>query len=125
MSNEVIWIAQVVLALLFLAAGTMKLTRPLDKLSEMMPWVNDFPPAIVRTIGALELLAAIGLVVPGLTGILPWLTPLAAAGLVLTMLGAIATHVRRNEVVPMAIVNVVLLLVALFVAYGRFAAVPL
>jgi hypothetical protein len=67
----------------------------------------------------LEVLGAIGLIVPLLTGILPWLTPLAAIGLVLTMLGAMATHLRRGENQMLA-VNLVLLLAA-FVAYGRFA----
>ena len=125
MSNEAIWIAQVLLALLFLAAGFMKLTQPREKLSQQMGWVNDFSPSTVKAIGALEVLGALGLVLPALTGILPLLTPLAAVGLVLTMIGAIATHVRRNEVMPIVIVNVVLLLLAAFVAYGRFVAVPL
>jgi hypothetical protein len=61
----------------------------------------------------------IGLVAPMLTGILPWLTPIAAGGLVLTMLGAMATHLRRGEN-QMIVVNLALLLLAAFVAYGRF-----
>jgi hypothetical protein len=64
---------------------------------------------------------AIGLILPLLTGILPWLTPVAAAGLVLTMLGAMATHIRRHEN-QMLVVNLVLLSLAAFVAYGRLAA---
>ena len=85
---------------------------------------RGFPQNIVKTIGSLELLAAIGLILPALTKILPILTPLAATGLVLTMIGASLTHFRRKEY-PMIGVNLVLLALAAFVAYGRFIAVPL
>ncbi len=64
-----------------------------------------------------------GLVLPMVTGILPWLTPLAAVGLVLTMIGAVLTHLRRNEI-PMIVGNVVLLILAAVVVYGRFVALP-
>jgi VIT1/CCC1 family predicted Fe2+/Mn2+ transporter len=103
----------------------MKLTQPYDKLKARMGWVNDFSPSIVKAIGAVELLGALGLVLPSVTGILPWLTPLAAAGLVLDMLGAITTHIRRHEVMPYVAANLVLLILAAVVAYGRFAIVPL
>lgn len=119
-----LWVVQVLLALLFLAAGLTKLTQPKEKLVTNLKWVEDFEPNIVKGIGLLELLAAIGLIIPAVTRILPVLTPLAAAGLVAIMLGAIATHLRRGEA-PIAIFNVVLLLLAVFVAYGRFALVPL
>jgi uncharacterized membrane protein YphA (DoxX/SURF4 family) len=121
--NEVLWIVQILLALGFLMAGFMKATQPLDKLSKMMGWINDFPPTIVRVIGVLEILAGIGLIVPMLTNIVPILTPLAAVGLVLTMIGAMITHVRRGEYSRLG-VNVVFLLMAAFVAYGRFVALP-
>ncbi len=119
--NIALWIVQALLALAFGMAGIMKLTQPKEKLVGQMAWVEDFTPTIVKLIGTLELLGAIGLILPLLTGILPWLTPLAAVGLVLTMLGAMATHVRRREY-QMLVVNLVLLLLAAFVAYGRFAA---
>ncbi|MEP7284467.1 MAG: DoxX family protein [Chloroflexota bacterium] len=122
--NIVIWIVQILLALAFGMAGILKTTQPLDKLSERMGWVKDFPPAIVRLIGTLELLAAIGLILPALTGILPILTPLAAVGLVLTMIGAALTHARRGEYSGIG-ANIILLLLAAFVVYGRFVAVPL
>jgi hypothetical protein len=88
-----------------------------------MAWVEDFSRGAVHIIGALEVLGAIGLVLPALTGILPWLTPLAALGLVLTMIGAALTHLRRSEysVIP---VPAVLLILAAFVAYGRFFVLP-
>jgi uncharacterized membrane protein YphA (DoxX/SURF4 family) len=119
--NIALWIVQALLALAFGMAGLMKLTQPKAKLATQMAWVEDFAPNTVKLIGTLELLGAIGLILPLLTGILPWLTPLAAAGLVLTMLGAMATHIRRHEN-QMLIVNAVLLLLAVCVAYGRFVA---
>lgn len=122
--NIIVWILQVVLALLFGMAGTMKLTQPKAKLATQMGWVEDFSQGTVRMIGGLELLGAIGLILPALTGILSFLTPLAALGLAVTMLGAMLTHFRRNEY-PMIGVNLVLLLLAAFVVYGRFVAVPL
>jgi uncharacterized membrane protein YphA (DoxX/SURF4 family) len=122
--NIVLWILQVVLALAFGMAGISKLTQPKEKLAAQMGWVEDFSQGTVRLIGLVELLGAIGLILPALTGILPILTPLAALGLVLVMVGAILTHQRRKET-PMMAVNLVLLLLAAFVAYARFVAVPL
>lgn len=122
--NTAIWIVQILLALAFGMSGFMKLTQPREKLATNMGWVNDFAPNIVKTIGGLELLAAIGLILPALTGILPILTPLAAVGLILTMLGASLTHFRRGEM-PVIAINLVLLALAAFVVYGRFVAVPL
>jgi uncharacterized membrane protein YphA (DoxX/SURF4 family) len=122
--NIAIWIVQILLALAFGMSGFMKLTQPREKLAANMGWVNDFAPNIVKTIGGLELLAAIGLILPALTGILPILTPVAALGLILTMIGAMLTHFRRGEMSVIAI-NLVLVLLAAFVVYGRFVAVPL
>jgi uncharacterized membrane protein YphA (DoxX/SURF4 family) len=117
--NIGLWVVQALLALAFGMAGIMKSTQPKEKLVGQMKWVEDFSPTIVKIVGVLELLAAIGLIAPMLTGILSWLTPLAAVGLVLTMIGAIYTHIRRKENQTIGI-NVVLLLLAAFVAYGRF-----
>lgn len=122
--NTAIWVVQILLALAFLMAGFAKMTQPIEKLAQRMGYVNDFPPIVIRLIGAAEVLASIGLVLPALTGIVPTLTPLAASGLVLVMLGAMATHFRRKEYPGIAI-NLVLLALAAFVAYGRFVAVPL
>jgi len=121
--NIALWVIQVILALAFAMSGIAKLSQPKEKLAEQMPWVNDFSQNTVRIIGALELLAAIGLILPAVTGILTFLTPLAALGLVLVMLGAIVTHLGRNEY-PMVGVNVVLLILALIVVYGRFVSHP-
>lgn len=117
--NIAIWIVQALLALAFLAAGLMKLTQPKEKLATNMAWVNDFSLSNIRLIGLLELLGALGLVLPQLTGILPWLTPVAAVGLVLTMIGAAITHARRKETSQIG-VNVVLLALAALVAVVRF-----
>lgn len=121
--NIVIWIVQGLLAAMFLMAGIMKATQPKEKLSKNMTWVNDVSANNVKLIGVLEILAAIGLVLPQVTGILPWLTPLAAIGLMLTMIGAILVHAKRSENSAIGI-NLVLLLLAAFVAYGRFMLIP-
>ena len=122
--NITLWVVQILLALAFVMAGIMKVTQPVDRLEARMGWVKDVGPRGVRLIGTLEILGAIGLIFPAVTGILPWLTPLAATGLVLTMIGAMITHGRRGEYSQIGI-NVVLLLLALFVAYGRFVIVPI
>ena len=118
-----LWVIQGLLAVAFLGAGAMKLSQPKEKLAQNMGWVEDFSQPAVRLIGAVEVFGAVGLVLPALTGILPWLTPLAALGLVLTMVGAALTHLRRKEYGNIA-VNVVLLVLAAFVAYGRFFVLP-
>ena len=117
--NVTLWIIQGVLAAMFAFAGFLKATKPKDSLAEQMPWVEDFSPGTVRLIGILELAAAIGLVLPALTGIATVLTPLAATGLAVQMVLAAATHVRRRELSNIA-VNAVLLALAVVVAWGRF-----
>ena len=117
--NIILWIAQGLLALAFTAAGLMKLTQPIDAMREKMPFVDDLGVGAIRLIGLLELLGAIGVVLPWLLGVAPWLTPLAALGLALTMAGAAVVHLRRHEPV---VVNAVLFALAVFVAWGRWAA---
>lgn len=117
--NVVLWILQILLALAFAASGALKLTRPREQLAERMGWVDDFSAGTVRLIGALEVLAALGLILPRATGIAPVLTPLAALGLVALMIGAAVVHARRREY-PMIAINVVLLVLAAIVAWGRF-----
>ena len=117
--NIALWIVAVVLAVAFGAAGSMKLTTPKEALAERMDWVEDFSERTVKLIGAVEVLGAIGLVLPAALDIAPVLTPLAASGLALTMVLAAVTHARRKEY-PMIGVNVVLGGLALFVAIMRF-----
>lgn len=118
--NILLWVLQLLLALIFLMAGMMKLRQSKEEMAERMAWVEDFSQQTIRIIGVLEVLGALGMVLPWATGILPWLTPVAAIGLALTMLGAIATHIKRKEYAMMGM-NVVLLIMAVVVAYGRFA----
>jgi len=116
-----LWIAQILLALAFGVAGTLKLSQPRAKLAENMGWVEDYSAGFVKFVGAVEVLGALGLILPGLTGIAPILTPLAATGLALEQVGAAIVHVRRRE--PRFIIgNFVLASVAAFVAWGRFGA---
>ncbi len=122
--NIAIWIAQILLALVCAGSGISKLVQPYEKLAARMAYVNDFTPGAMRAIGTLEVLGAIGVQYPAWTGILPWLTPLAAGGLAVNMGGALSTHLRRKEY-PMIVVNLVLLALAAFVMYGRLVVVPL
>lgn len=122
--NIALWVVQILLALAFGAAGIMKSTQPIKRLAANMGWVNDLVPWNVRLIGILEILGAIGLILPAVTGIWSWLTPVAAIGLVLTMVGAMIVHGRRGEFSRIWF-NVVLLALAAFVVFGRFVAVPL
>lgn len=116
--NTIIWVAQIVLGLAFIGAGFVKSTQSRAKLQPNMPYVEDFSDGQIKGIGILELLGGLGLILPSVTGILPWLTPLAAAGLVIIMVGAVYTHWRRNEM-PTAAPSIVLLALSLFVLYGR------
>lgn len=126
--NIALWILPGLLAVMFLMAGMMKATKSKDELKEAagenMAWVDSVSASNVRLIGILEVLIALGLVLPHLTGILPWLTPLAAVGLVCTMIGAAALHVQRGDGAQAIVTNLVLLLLAAFVAYGRFVLIP-
>jgi uncharacterized membrane protein YphA (DoxX/SURF4 family) len=117
--NAFIWILQVALAAMFLMAGAMKMMQPKDKIQENMAWVEDFDGSHIRAIGLLEVLAAIGLVLPGLFNVIPGVTPWAALGLVLLMIGAAVVHARRQEW-PYLGLNVMLLILAAIVVWGRF-----
>ena len=118
--NIALWIAAGVLAVAFLAAGGVKVSTPRAKLQERMAWVEDFTDGQVKAIGAVELLGAIGVVVPGILKIVPILVPLAATGLAITMVLAFVMHARRGEAKESLGANLVLLALALFVAWGRF-----
>lgn len=119
--NIVLWIAAFVLAAVFAGAGFMKLTQSKAQIvaTPRMGWAESFPPGLIKTIGALEVLAAIGLILPALIDVATVVVPLAATGLVLMMVGAATVHGRRREYQSVAM-NLVLLLLAAFVAWGRF-----
>jgi hypothetical protein len=116
-----LWIVQGLLALLFLWAGGIKLVLPLEQLTGQMP--VPLPGWFLRFIGVAEALGAIGLVLPGLLGIRPGLTPLAAAGLVIIMIGATGLGLAAGDV-AMSLIPLVVGLLAAFVAYGRWRLVP-
>ncbi|KQO96599.1 DoxX family protein [Leifsonia sp. Leaf264] len=92
-----LWIVTGLLAILFVAAGAMKTVRSRAALQPQMAYVEDFSDGQVKTIGILEVLGGIGLVLPMALGILPWLTPLAAFALFITMVAAFFVHLRRGE----------------------------
>ena len=118
--NIVLWIIAGLLALAFLAAGAMKLAKSRAQLAESgMAWTEDFSDSQVKLIGLVEVLGALGLILPAALGIAEILTPLAAAGLALTMLGATAVHARRGERSNIP-VTLVLAALAAFVAVMRF-----
>ena len=117
--NVFLWILQIVLAAMFALAGVQKSTQPKEKLVTRLPWVEDFSLGTVRLIGIVELLGAIGLVLPAALDIAPVLTPLAATGLAIVMALAVNTHRRRHEPSGMAL-TAALLVAALVVAWGRF-----
>jgi hypothetical protein len=118
--NKALWIVQVVLACLFLLSGGMKLVLPLEKLAGPVA----LPGLFLRFIGVCEVLGAIGLILPGLLRIRQGLTPLAAAGLVIIMVGATWITLTGMGVV-MALLPLVTGLLAAFVAYGRWRLAPL
>lgn len=117
--NVALWIIAIVVAAAFLAAGLTKLSQPKEKLVATMGWAADFSAGTVKFIGAIEILGAIGLILPAAVGIAPILTPLAATGLAIVMVLATVVHARRKELSNIAI-TVVLFILAAFVAVMRF-----
>lgn len=116
--NNALWIGQALLAILFLMTGAMKAFQP-EQAKARLHALHDLPTSLVTFIGVSELLGSAGLVLPWLTGILPWLTPLAAVGLALIMLLAIGAHLRLGDRM-VSFVNVILLALTLFIGYGRW-----
>lgn len=117
--NVALWIVAGLLAAIFLMAGAMKMMKSKEDLLEKMGWVEDYDERTLKAIGLLEVLAAIGLILPAVTGIVPTLVPLAAIGIALTMVGAIAVHQKRGETTELTM-NSAFLVMSLFVAWGRF-----
>jgi hypothetical protein len=119
-----LWIVQGLLAVLFGFAGFLKTTKPIPDLVQLLVWPGAVPAGLVRFIGLSELAGAAGLVLPALTRIKPVLTPLAATGLVVVMVQAIAFHVSRGELHALPI-NITLGALATLVAWGRFGKAPI
>ncbi len=119
--NVTLWVIQILLAVVFLVSGITKVTRPRETLKAGLP---EFEPGVIRLVAVAEIVGALGLILPGITGIAPILTPVAATGLAIIMVGAVATHARRHESKSVAL-NVVLLVLTVVVALGRFGPYPL
>jgi uncharacterized membrane protein YphA (DoxX/SURF4 family) len=120
--NIALWVVQGALAVFYGAAGVLKLFMT-NRAQQQLPWAKDSSAGYVKFVGAAELAGALGIVLPLLMGILPWLTPLAAIGLaVIQVLAVAAVHVPRKEynALPM---NAVLLGLAVFAAVGRWAVI--
>ncbi|WP_413761339.1 DoxX family protein [Streptomyces sp. MMBL 11-3] len=91
------WITAGLLALFYLYGGGVKVVRSKERLRPMMAWVDDMPMSAVRALGAVEVLGALGLVLPPLTGIAPWLALAAAVGFVVLQIGAVRVHLRMGD----------------------------
>ena len=123
--NILLWIIQILLALLFIFAGGMKLVVPTDLLmAQAPPGSTQFPSWFMKFIGLVELLGGLGLILPGIFRRNQQLTPLAAAGLVIVMIGAVAISVKDHGIQAVVTPLIVGLLCA-FVAYGRWKMKPL
>lgn len=119
--NMTLWVFQTLLAVAFFAHGWLLLSPPADMVELMNA---SMPPAFRIVLGVAEVLAAVGLTLPGLTRILPWLVPSAAAGLMIVMIGATVLHATRGEI-GSALTTAVLFVVATFVAYMRWKVKPI
>ncbi|HZN73111.1 MAG TPA: DoxX family protein [Micromonosporaceae bacterium] len=119
--NVFLWILQGLLAVAFLGSGLMKTLGTREQaMKRGMAYAEDLTDTQYRIIGIAELLGAVGLILPAVTGIATILTPIAATGLAVTMVGALALHARRHELAKTAAVPGVLLVLAVIVAWGRF-----
>ena len=119
MINTWLWIAQGLMAAVFVAAGLVKMTQSRAEMAPRMAYVEDFSDGTIKFIGVTEFAGGLGLLLPALTGIATFLTPLAAAGLALTMFLAALVHIRRKEQ-PLALPNVIFMAALLFIVWGRF-----
>jgi putative oxidoreductase len=119
-----LWVAQILLGLLFGAAGFAKTILPIEDLTQKMVWPGAVPPGLVRFIGISEFLGGLGLILPAATRIRPGLTPLAASGLIVIMVLAMIFHISRGELGALP-TNVFFGAVAAFIAWGRLKKAPI
>jgi len=123
--NIVLWIIQILLALLFIFAGGMKIVVPTDLLmAQAPPGSTHFPSFFMKFIGVVELLGGLGLILPGIFRRRQELTPLAAAGLVIVMIGAVVISVKDHGIMA-GVTPLIVGLLCAFVAYGRWKLRPL
>ncbi|SNR27225.1 DoxX-like family protein [Maribacter sedimenticola] len=114
----ILWIAQGLLAAMFIMAGLMKASQPIEALAESLPWVTSTPQALVRFIGISELLGGLGLLIPSIFRFKPYLTVWAALGLAAVMILAAIFHASRGEFSAIGM-NIIIMGIALFIAWGR------
>lgn len=119
--NILLWIIQVLLALLFIFTGAMKFVMPVEEMNRQAPVV--LPGLLLHFIGVCEILGGLGLILPALLRIKPRLTPLAATGLAIITLGATVITIKGG--IAMAVVPFVVCLLSIFVAYGRWRVAPI
>lgn len=116
-----LWVASGALAAVVLVAGLTKALQPKDRLYDAgLTYVEDFPAGFIRALGCAEVMGAVGLILPVLTGVAPVLAPVAATCLAVTMVGAVVVHLRRGETAKIGM-PLVLLVLAVFVAWGRLS----
>ena len=119
----ILWVAQVTLAVLFIAGAIMKF-QPIETTSAMMPWTGQVPIWVVRLLGIIDLLAAVGLILPSMLRIKPQLTTWAALSIITLMFSAIVFHVSRGEASVIG-VNIISAIIALFIVWGRLKKAPI
>jgi uncharacterized membrane protein len=121
--NRLLWALQIFFGLFFIAIGVSHFVVP-EGLPAQAEWMYDLSTGMHAVVGTAEILGGLGLILPSVTRILPWLTPLAALGLVVVMLGAVVFHVGRDEMTNV-VTNLVVAGAMAFVAYGRFRLSPI
>jgi uncharacterized membrane protein YphA (DoxX/SURF4 family) len=122
--NIAFWLSQAIPAVMFIMAGIMKTTSPMDQLAISLPWTKDVPELLVRFIGLCEFTAAIGLLLPSILRIKPILTPFAATGLIAIMVSASVFHISRGEYSVLGL-NAIIAVIAIFIMWGRFKKIPI
>jgi uncharacterized membrane protein YphA (DoxX/SURF4 family) len=122
--NAFLWITQTLLAVMFCAAGFMKIAMPIPELSKAIPWTGQLPELFVRTMGVVDLAGGLGVLLPALTRIKSHLTAVAALCCVILQICAAIFHLTRGEVAILPL-NLVLLTMSLFVFWGRRKGVPI
>ncbi|MDF3029409.1 MAG: hypothetical protein K0S23_3716 [Fluviicola sp.] len=123
-THIVLWIAQILLSLCLIWAGIVKLFQPIDQLETMWPWTGEVSPALVKLTGIIDLLGALGLLLPSLFKFKPILTPIAAIGIILLMIAASVFHTCRGEGSQIGF-NIVVAVISAFIAYGRLKLAPI
>jgi len=122
--NIALWTVQVILAVLFLTLGVLKTVWAVEQLAALMPWTAGVLLNFVRFVGITEILGAVGLLAPSIFRINPVLTPLGATGIAVIMILSVPFHIYRGDGSQLGL-NVLFLLMAVFIAWGRLIKVPI